>query len=196
MVDNFKKGKQTMWARIEDNKIVQTISNPKGMTINNVQYSKAIFSSSWTDEERKALGIVPYIYEGNSINNMFYKTTENAPTVEADRVVVTRTKTAFEVTDIKTTMKNHVSSVLQSTLAQTDWIVIREQDNGTAKPADLAKWRTDLRAKAAALETAIDSKTDVAGLEAMTVFTQEMLDAGKKCSEFDEWPRNPRESLE
>ena len=59
-------------------------------------------------------------------------------------------------------MKNHVSSVLQSTLAQTDWIVIREQDNGTAKPADLAKWRTDLREKAAALETAIDAKSDVA----------------------------------
>ena len=185
-----------MWARIEDNKIVQTISNPKAMTLNDIQYPKSIFTRAWTDEERKALGIVPYVYEGNSINNMFYKTSENTPTVEENRVVVTRTKTAFEVTDIKTTMKNHVSSVLQSTLAQTDWIVIREQDNGTAKPADLAQWRTDLREKAAALETAIDSKTDVAGLEAMTVFTEEMKDAGKKASEFDEWPRNPRESLE
>ncbi|MAK52238.1 hypothetical protein, partial [Marinobacter sp.] len=76
-----------------------------------------------------------------------------------------------------------------------DWIVIREQDNGTAKPSDLAKWRTDLRAKAAALETAIDDKTDVAGLEAMTVFTEEMKDAGKKASEFDEWPENPRASI-
>jgi len=185
-----------MWARIEDNKIVQTISMPKSMTITNVQYSKAIFSSSWTDEERKALGIVPYIYEGNSINNMFYKTTESQPSVHSDKVVITRSQTARDIDDIKNTMKNHISSVLQSTLAQTDWIVIREQDNGTAKPADLAKWRTDLRAKAAALETAIDAESDVAGLEAMTVFTQEMLDAGKKCSEFDEWPRNPRESLE
>ena len=101
---------------------------------------------------------------------------------------------ARDIDDIKNTMKNHISSVLQSTLAQTDWIVIREQDNGTAKPADFAKWRTDLRAKAVALETAIDAKSDVAGLEAMTVFTQEMQDAGKKSSEFDEWPRNPRES--
>ena len=89
-------------------------------------------------------------------------------------------------------MKNHVDNVLKSYLEQTDWIVIREQDNGTAKPADLAKWRTDLRAKAAALETAIDAKSDVAGLEAMTVLTKEMADAGKKASEFDEWPANPR----
>jgi hypothetical protein len=71
----------------------------------------------------------------------------------------------------------------------------REQDNGTAKPADLAKWRTDLRAKAVALETAIDDKSDVAGLEAMTVFTEEMRDAGKKASEFNDWPVNPREPV-
>ena len=183
-----------MWARIVDNKIVQTISNPKAMTINNVQYSKAIFTSAWTDEERKALGIVPYVYEGSRVENMFYTSSESSPAVQADKVVVTKSKTARDIKDIKATMKKHVSSVLQSTLAQTDWIVIREQDNGTAKPADLAKWRTDLRAKAAALETAIDAKSDVAGLEAMTVFTKEMEEAGKKASEFDEWPSNPRES--
>ena len=183
-----------MWARIVDNKIVQTISNPKAMTINDIQYPVSIFTKAWTDEERKALGIVPYVYEGNSINNMFYKTTESQPSVHSDKVVITKSQTARDIDDIKNTMKNHISSILQNTLEQTDWIVIREQDNGTAKPSDLAKWRTDLRAKAAALETAIDAKSDVAGLEAMTVFTEAMFDAGKEASEFDEWPRNPRES--
>ncbi len=185
-----------MWARIEDNKIVQTISNPKAMTLNDIQYPKSIFTRAWTDEERKALGIVPYVYEGSYKDNMFYKTSESQPSVQADKVVVTRSQIARDIDAIKITMKNHVSSVLQSTLAQTDWIVIREQDNGTAKPEDLAQWRTDLREKAAALETAIDAKSDVASLEAMTVFTQAMADAGKKASEFDEWPSNPRESLE
>ena len=181
-----------MWARIVDNKIVQTISNPKAMTINDIQYPVSIFTRAWTDEERKALGIVPYVYEGSSVENMFYTSSESSPAVQADKVVVTRSQTPRDVDAIKNTMKNHVSSVLKSTLTQTDWIVIREQDNGTAKPADLAKWRTDLRAKAAALETAIDAKSDVAGLEGMTVFTEEMFDAGKRCSEFDEWPINPR----
>ena len=152
------------------------------------------FSLSWTNEQRKALGIVPYVYEGSRVENMFYTSSESAPVVEADKVVVTRTKTARDINDIKATMKKHVSDVLRDYLTQTDWIVIREQDNGTAKPADLAKWRTDLREKAAALETAIDSKTDVEGLEAMTIFTKEMKDAGKTASEFNEWPINPRES--
>jgi len=184
-----------MWARIMGSQLVEIINQPKAMTINNVQYPKSIFTRSWTDEERKALGIVPYVYEGNRVENMFYTSSDSAPVVETDRVVVTRTNTARDIADIKATMKKHVSSVLSSYLKQTDWIVIREQDNGTAKPTDLAKWRTDLRAKAVALETAIDDKSDVAGLEAMTIFTEEMRDAGKLASEFHEWPVNPREEV-
>mgnify|MGYP003112557470 FL=1 len=183
-----------MWARIMGNQLVEIINQPKAMTINNVQYPKSIFTRSWTNEERKAIGIVPYEYEGSRVENMFYTSSESAPVVKADKVVVTRTNTARDIDDIKATMKKHVSDVLSGYLAQTDWIVIREQDNGTAKPADLAKWRTDLRAKAVALETAIDDKSDVAGLEAMTIFTKEMKDAGKTASEFNEWPVNPRES--
>lgn len=174
--------------------LVEVINQPKAMTINDIQYPKTIFTRAWTDEERKALGIVPYVYEGSMVENMFYTSSESAPVVEENRVVVTRTQTARDIDAIKDTMKKHVSDVLSHYLAQTDWIVIREQDNGTAKPADLAQWRTDLRAKADALEAAIDSKTDVAGLEAMTVFTQEMADAGKVASEFNDWPSNPRES--
>ena len=184
-----------MWARIMGSQLVEIINQPKAMTINNVQYPKSIFTRSWTDEERKALGIVPYVYEGNRVENMFYTSSDSAPVVETDRVVVTRTNTARDIDNIKATMKKHVSNVLSGYLTQTDWIVIREQDNGTAKPADLAKWRTDLRAKAVALETAIDDKSDVAGLEAMTAYTEEMREAGKLASEFDEWPVNPREEV-
>ena len=183
-----------MWARIMGSQLVEIIHRPKSMYINDIQYPKSIFGSSWTDAERKELGIVPYEYEGSFVENMFYTTSEAAPAVESDRVVVKRTQTARNVDDIKAEMKNTVSKTLAGYLEQTDWIVIREQDNGTAKPSDLAKWRTDLRAKAVALETAIDDKTDVASLEAMTVFTKEMQDAGKKASEFHEWPENPRDS--
>ena len=182
-----------MWARIVGSQLVEIIHQPKAMTINDVQYPKSIFGSSWTDEERKALGIVPYVYEGSYISNMFYSTSEAAPAVEEDRVVVRRTQSANNVDDIKVAMKNSVSKTLGGYLNQTDWIVIREQDNGTAKPADLAKWRTDLRAKAAALETSIDSKSDVAGLEAMTVVTPEMAEK-EENAEFHDWPVNPRES--
>ena len=82
-----------MWARIMGSQLVEIINMPKGMTINNVQYSKAIFTSAWTDEERKSLGIVPYVYEGSSVENMFYTSSESSPAVQADKVVVTRSQT-------------------------------------------------------------------------------------------------------
>ena len=181
-----------MWARIMGEQLVEIINTPKGMTINGIQYPVSIFTRAWTDAARKALGIVPYVYTGNSINNMFYKTTENAPTVEADRVVVTRTQSTLNIDNIKATMKDNINSVISGTLAQTDWYHIRKIETDEALPADISKWRSDLRAKAIALETAIDAATDVAGLEAMTVYTTEMKNAGKKASEFNEWPTDPR----
>ena len=179
-----------MWARIEDGKVVQTISNPRALTINSIQYPSSIFTSSWSDEERKAIGILPYEYSGSHVNNMFYTTYEAPHSVQDNKVLVTRIKKDRELSDIKDTMKDHIESVLKSYLEQTDWIVIREQDNGTAKPADLAKWRDDLRAKAKALETAVDSKGDVAGLEAMTISVEE-----GKIAEFNDWPRDPRRKV-
>ena len=181
-----------MWARIMGSELVEIINRPKSMTINDVQYPKSIFSSAWSNEQRKAIGIVPYVYTGSYVNSMFYKTSEASPTVEADRVVVSRTQTAISIDNIKATMKDNINSVLSSTLAQTDWYHIRKIETDEAIPADISKWRSDLRAKAVALETTIDAKTDVAGLEAMTVITEEMFDAGKKASEFHDWPRDPR----
>jgi hypothetical protein len=180
-----------MWAIVKDNKVVEVISSQKPVIIDEIQHPKEIFIS-WTDEERKAIGVVPYVYEGDSVNAMFYTSSESSPVVSSDKVVVTITKAAKSVSSVKTAMKEIVSSSLGRNLSETDWIVVREQDNGTAKPSDLAKWRTDLRSKAAALKTAIDSKSDVASLEAMTVLTEEMKGAGKKHSEFDDWPQNPR----
>ena len=176
-----------MWARIMGNQLVEIINRPKPMIINNVQYSTAIFSSAWSNEDRKAIGIVPYEHIGSGVDNMFHSSSESSPAVQADKVVVTRTKTARDINEIKTTMKNHVANVLKSYLEQTDWIVIREQDSGTAKPTALAKWRNDLRTKAKSLETAIDSKGDVASLEAMTISAEE-----GKTAEFNDWPSNPR----
>ena len=57
-----------MWARIVGTQLVEIIHQPKAMTINDVQYPKSIFGSSWTAEERKAIGIVPYEYEGNAFS--------------------------------------------------------------------------------------------------------------------------------
>ena len=182
-----------MWAIIENNVIVKTIRNPKAVSINDIQYPKTIFSSSWTDVERKAIGILPYVFEGVSVNNMFYTTSESSPVIEDDRVCVTRTKTEIDIDVIKNNMLSLVNETLASSLAQTDWIVIREQDNGTAKPTDLAQWRNDLRTKAADLSASISSKSSVKELEDMQVAEYSSNNEVTKEAEFYDWPKNPRE---
>lgn len=178
-----------MWARIVGDQLVEIISHPKSIVINNVQHPKEIFGSSWTNEERKAIGIVPYEYSGSYGDSRFYTNSESSPVVSSDKVVVTRSKSARSVSDVKKDLKEEVNRILKGCLDQTDWVVVRKAETGKDAPANIAKWRADLREKATALEASIDSKSDIAGLEAITALTQEMVDAGKTASEFSDWPK-------
>ena len=183
-----------MWARISGNQVLEIIRVPKGMKINGVQYPKTIFTDAWTDAERKGIGIVPYEYTGKLRNDMFYTTSESAPIVLNHKVTVTRTTTARELVTIKDAMKRQINAVLSALFGSTDWYFIRKVDNGTPVPDDIVKWRNDLRARALVLESAVDSKGNVAGLEAMTIVTPEMLeDDIEAVAEINDWPVNPRE---
>ena len=46
-----------MWGLVQDGSITKLITKPKGLVIGDIQYSKNIFSSRWTNEEREAIGI-------------------------------------------------------------------------------------------------------------------------------------------
>ena len=195
-----------MWALVNDGLVVKTINNPKPMIVDDIRHPKEIFTRAWTDAERKAIGILPYVFEGSYVKNMFYTTSESSPSVGSDSVVITRTQTSRSVSDIKTTMKSLTNSALSSYLTQTDWVVIRKVETGKDAPTDLATWRSDLRARAVEIETAIDEKSSVADLEAMTTPTAEQLqtyeddlaaaEEGEELSPpeafFSDWPKNPR----
>ena len=195
-----------MWALVNDGLVVKTINNPKPMIVDDIRHPKEIFTRAWTDAERKAIGILPYVFEGSYVKNMFYTTSESSPSVGSDSVVITRTQTSRSVSDIKTTMKSLTNSALSSYLTQTDWVVIRKSETGKDAPTDLATWRSDLRARAVEIETAIDEKSSVADLEAMTTPTAEQLqtyeddlaaaEEGEEVSPpeafFSDWPKNPR----
>ena len=181
-----------MWARTSGDQVLEIIRVPKGMKINGVQYPKTIFTDAWTDEERKGIVIVPYEYTGKLVNNMFYTTSEAAPIVLDHKVTVTRTTTPRELADIKATLKSQINAVLAVWFGETDWYFIRNIDTGKEVPADIVKWRNDLRARALVLEAAVDSKGNVAGLEAMTIVTPEMFeDDPEAVAEINNWPVKP-----
>ena len=46
-----------MWGLVESGSITKIINKPRAMVIGDIQYSRNIFSSRWTNAEREAIGI-------------------------------------------------------------------------------------------------------------------------------------------
>ena len=79
-----------MWARIEDNKIVEYYDRKQSIVLNNVRYSSQIFTI-WTDAQRKDLGIVPVVISGSHLDTRFYIEKNHSDAIAGDGNSVIRT---------------------------------------------------------------------------------------------------------
>ena len=153
-----------MWARVLNGQLVEIIYQPKAMVINDIQHPKTIFTRAWTNEERKAIGILPYTYSGSNINNEYYTSTFS-DSVGDD--AVTRTYTNNAVSDLAELKTNKIDEAKQNAnllLSDTDWYVVRNAETSTAIPSEITAFRTAVRTNYAALKTAI---TDAANVDAV-----------------------------
>ena len=79
-----------MWARIEDNKIVEYYNRKQSIVLNNVRYSSQIFTI-WTVAQRKDLGIVPIVISGTHLNTNYYIEKDYSDAIAGDGNSVIRT---------------------------------------------------------------------------------------------------------
>jgi len=79
-----------MWARIENNNIVEYYDRKKSIVLNNVRYSSQIFTI-WTDAQRKDLGIVPIVILGSHLDTRFYIEHNHSDAIAEDGNSVIRT---------------------------------------------------------------------------------------------------------
>ena len=79
-----------MWARIEDNKIVEYYNQKKSIVLNNVRYSSQIFTI-WTDAQRKDLGILPIVISGSHLDTKYYIEKNHSDAIAGDGNSVIRT---------------------------------------------------------------------------------------------------------
>ena len=160
-----------MWARVFNGQLVEIIHQPKAMVINDIQHPKTIFTRAWTDEERKAIGIIPYKYSGNNINDEYYTSTFSDSVGEN---AVTRTYTNNAVSDLaelKTSKISNAKGYANQLLSDTDWYVVRNAETSTAIPSEITAFRTAVRTNYAALKTAITDAANVAAVAALYSFT-------------------------
>ena len=170
-----------MWARIENNTIIEYYDRKQSLVLNNVRYSSQIFTI-WTDEQRRELGIVPIVISGSHLDTKYYIEHNHTDAVAADDNSVIRTigvKAAdraledvnevdedgnalldqYGVQMVTRGLKyNAIQKVKQQQsgyLSRTDWYIIRKADVGTAIPTAIQTWRDAIRADATRIENAI-----------------------------------------
>jgi hypothetical protein len=191
-----------MWARIEDNKIVEYYDRKQSIVLNNVRYSSQIFTI-WTDAQRKDLGIVPIVISGSHLNTKYYIEQNHSDAIAGDGNSVIRTigvkvaDKALEDVDavdedgnkvkdadgnqlitrgLKYNAIQKVKTQQAGYLAQTDWYIIRKADAGTAIPSNIQTWRNAIRSDATDIETAITNAADMNAFIALHNDTYKTVD--------------------
>ncbi len=191
-----------MWARIEDNKIVEYYDRKKSLVLNNVRYSSQIFTI-WTDAQRKDLGIVPIVISGSHLDTRFYNEKNHSDAIAEDGNSVIRTigvKAADrkledeDATDeagnklkdddgnqvviygLKTQAKNKATTQANSLLQGFNWLIQRKVTADTAIPSDILTYMAAIRTDHKAICDAIDGVSDMDAFVALHTNTYKTVD--------------------
>jgi hypothetical protein len=159
-----------MWGLVKLGQLIKIINYPQPITIEEVSHPESIFSSAWSDAERKAIGILPYVYSGNNRDDEYYSSTYR-DAVGNNAITRTYTNNAKNLSTIKENKITEQKSLAHNVLSNTDWYVVRKEENSTAIPSQITAFRTAVRTNYAALKTAITNAANVAAVEALWSYT-------------------------
>jgi len=185
-----------MFALVESGSITKYLSGNRGITLNDLQYPRAIYTL-WTEAERNAIGIYSIVYDdSNKEDEQWYINTNQTYTYDASAGTVTATYgsatakahadanfTAQDETDGKGTEGEIKSrglkySLIQSVkkeaaneLANTDWYITRNAEESTAVPSAITTHRRLVRSRQATMETSITNASNTPALETLYTYT-------------------------
>ena len=185
-----------MFALVESGTITQFPKGNKGITIGDNQYPQSIYTL-WTEAERNAIGIYTVeIDNTNKKDEEFYVNTNITYAFSSGKVTGSYgTATAKKLADedavdqsgnkildadgnqminygLKTKYKNKFNAQAAGLLAKTDWYVIKAADvDSYSVPDNIKTYRAAVRTKVNAMETSIDSCSDVDALITLLTYT-------------------------
>jgi len=199
-----------MWALVTDNTITKIINNPKGLVIDNIQYSRNIFSFRWSNEEREAIGIYEVVFNNTKKKDEEYYINTNQSFAFADGTVTAsygdatakaHADTLFTAADednglgtegevkIRGLKYNKIRVIKKQAageLQKTDWYIVRKADANTAVPSAITNHRAAVRTKCAAMETLVTNASNTAAIETLYTYTTD--DDGVQSRPLGEWP--------
>ena len=176
-----------MWALVENNEVSKVYNRPKAITIGDVNYPSNIFSV-WSSDDLEGIGIYKVVIDNTNYKNPEYYINTDQSFAFADDTVTASygTATALDLDTLKTNHKKIIDDQAYSLLQSNDWLVIRNQEAGTAIPSDWSTFRTNVRSTAATMKGLIDDVSDVDGLAALYVYSGDPA-----TRPLGEWPTPP-----
>ena len=183
-----------MWALLNsDNTINKILTRPKALTIGDVSYPANIFSM-WTSAELEAVGIYAVVVDNTNLKTgEYYINTDQTFAFASGSVTASYgTATARAIADTLYTAQdetdglgtegeiasrglkyNHKITINQQAgglLQDTDWMIVRAAEGGTAVPSATTTWRAAVRTKANSMQAQIDGAANVDALAALYVY--------------------------
>ena len=183
-----------MFALVESGSITKFLNGNKGITLNDLQYPRAIYTL-WTEAERNAIGIYSIVYDNtNKKDERWYINTNQSYTFANSKVTATygsatakahadTTWTAQDEEDglgtegevasrgLKYNLIRDVKLEAANELAKTDWYITRKAEKSTAIPSAITTHRNLVRSRQAAMETSITNASDTPALETLYTYT-------------------------
>jgi hypothetical protein len=163
-----------MWAKVEDNNITRTYARPTSITVGDTNHPANIFEL-WSASELEAIGIYEITIDSTNIKNAKYYSNTTITYAYANGAVTGTygTADAKDLPTLKTQYKNKVNEEAYGALQDSDWLVVRAAEAGTAVPSAWTTYRTAVRTKSGDMETLIDAAANVDALAALYVFNQD-----------------------
>lgn len=186
-----------MFALVENNQFVKTISSSKGIEINGVQYPKTIFTL-WTEAERNAIGVYEIIVDSqNKKDEAYYINTDitysfnngivtgsygnatakpltNVLFVEGDEIPSDKAVGDIKQYGLKEQKISIIKQQAGGLLAPTDWYVIKEVETSDyVAPENITNYRAAVRAASNDMEAKINAAADVDALKALYEYTEQ-----------------------
>ena len=172
-----------MWARVEDENVIEIIPHPKPLTVDGISHPRAIFTA-WTDADRRNIGIYT-VQQAEKLDARFYIPKDPTYAVSGTDVIETIEKSADkELTDtndvdengdpvlddhgnqtvtlgLKSKAKLRADVHANRLLHIFDWLVQRKVTADTAIPSDVTTYMAAVRTAHASIHTAIDNAADM-----------------------------------
>jgi len=183
-----------MFALVESGSITKHLNGNKGITLNDLQYPKAIYTL-WTEAERNAIGIYSIVYDNTNKKdeNWFINTDQSYAFANGKVTATYGTATARAHADANFTAEDEENGLgtegevatrglkyklIQAVkleaaieLAKTDWYITRKSEKNTTIPSAITTHRNLVRSRQAAMETSITNASDTPALETLYTYT-------------------------